>query len=139
MGDRRKELAYTVAIFLQKLATAAADVLWLVLLAELIEEVISGRAAAGSMEKTAQCVLGLLLLSAWKRMGYSFGRSLTLKLQTMVRFRYQCRMVEKTAKIPYRLLTDYAFCDLKRELQDHIERTSCGPLCRNREISFCTL
>ncbi len=121
MGDRRKELAYTVAIFLQKLATAAADVLWLVLLAELIEEVISGRAAAGSMEKTAQCVLGLLLLSAWKRMGYSFGRSLTLKLQTMVRFRYQCRMVEKTAKIPYRLLTDYAFCDLKRELQDHIE------------------
>lgn len=121
MGDRKKELAYTVAIFLQKLATAAADVLWLVLLAELIEEVISGRAAAGSMEKTAQCVLGLLLLSAWKRMGYSFGRSLTLKLQTMVRFRYQCRMVEKTAKIPYRLLTDYAFCDLKRELQDHIE------------------
>ena len=37
MGDRKKELAYTVAIFLQKLATAAADVLWLVLLAELIE------------------------------------------------------------------------------------------------------
>lgn len=114
-------MAYTVAIFLQKLTTALADILWLVLLAGLIEEVIPDNGMTGSRGKMAQYVLGLLLLSAWKRMGYSFGRTLTLKLQTMVRFRYQCRMVEKTAKIPYRLLEDNTFCDLKRELQRHIE------------------
>ena len=122
MKGRKKELAYTVAVFLQKLVTAAADILWLVLLAELIEEVTAGKAAAGGMEKAAQYILGLLLLSVWKRMGYSFGRSLTLKLQNMVRFRYQCGIVEKTAKIPYRLLEDHTFCELKQELQEHIER-----------------
>lgn len=121
MGGRKKELAYVTAILLQKMVTAAADILWLVLLAELIEEVSAGKAAADGMEKTAQYVLGLLLLSAWKRMGYSFGRFLTLRLQTIVRFRYQCRMVKKTAKIPYRLLEDQTFCELKQELQQYIE------------------
>lgn len=121
MGGRKKELAYVTAILLQKMATAAADILWLVLLAELIEEVSAGKAVADGMEKMAQYVLGLLLLSAWKRMGYIFGRFLTLKLQTIVRFRYQCRMVEKTAKIPYRLLEDQTFCELKQELQQYIE------------------
>lgn len=121
MGSREKELAYTVAIILQKLATALADLLWLVLLAELIEEVIPDNGITGSIGKMAQYVLGLLLLSAWKRMGYSFGRSLTLKLQNLVRFRYQCRMVEKIAKVPYRLLTDYTFCELEQGLRNYIE------------------
>lgn len=120
MEDRKKEILYVAVIFLQKLITAAADVLWLVLLAELIGEVLPGDGAVGDMEKSAQYVLGLILLSAWKRMGYSFGRSLTLKLQNMVRFRMNCRMVEKTAKIPYRLLEDYTFCELRQALKESI-------------------
>lgn len=124
MEGRKKELLYVAAIFLQKLITAVADVLWLVLLAELIGEVIPENGAAGDTEKMAQYVLGLILLSAWKRMGYSLGRSLTLKLQNMVQFRLDCRMVEKIAKIPYRLLEDYTFCELKQSLKENIDGKS---------------
>lgn len=122
MKETEKEILLAAAVFLQKITTAAADVLWLVLLAELIEEAIPENGIMGDMGKMAQYVLGLILLSAWKRMGYSFGRSLTLKLQNMVRFRFNCQMVEKTAKIPYRLLEDYTFCELKWDLQESIDR-----------------
>lgn len=122
MKRNKKELLLAGAVFLQKTATAAADVLWLVLLAEVIEEAVPENGIAGDMGKMAQYVLGLILLSAWKRMGYSFGRSLTLKLQSMVRFRLNCQIVEKAARIPYRLLEDQTFCELKWELEESIDR-----------------
>jgi len=131
MKENKKELLLTAAIYLQKLATAAADVLWLILLAEMIGEAISGNGITGiqfhgNTGKMAQYVLGLILLSAWKRMGYSLGRSLTKKLQNMVRFRLNSRMVEKTAKIPYRLLEDYAFCELSQALKEEIDGNFYG-------------
>ena len=121
MKGKKKEILLVAAIFLQKLITAAADVLWLVLLAELTEEVVQKGAIRGGTGKAAEYVLGMILLSVWKRMGYSLGRSLTLKLQNMVRFRMNCRMTEKIAKIPYRLLEDYAFCELKQVLKENVD------------------
>lgn len=126
MKSRKKDFLYIVAIFLQKIATAVADILCLLLLAELIGEAIPGNGLTGDTGKMAQYVLGLLLLSVWKRMGYSFGRILTRKLQNIIRFRMDCMMVEKTAKIPYRLLEDHVFCDLKQALQENIDGSSNG-------------
>ena len=136
----KKEVLLTAVIFLQKIITAVADVLWLVALAELIsvgcelsggtgahiwrlprESDITLLAAEGlDYEKGARYAVYLILLSAWKRMGYSFGRSLTLKLQNMVRFRLNNRMVEKTSRVPYRLLEDYTFRELTEVLHESI-------------------
>lgn len=126
MREDRKEILLAAAIYLQKFVTAAADVLWLILLAELIGEAIPekggpGTQYCGDTGKMAQYVLGLILVSAWKRMGYSLGRSLTLKLQSRVRFRLNCRMVEKISRIPYRLLEDYGFCELEQALRENID------------------
>lgn len=104
----KKEVLLTAVIFLQKIMTAVADVFWLVVLAEL------------AIQKEARYVVYLILLSAWKRMGYSFGRSLTLRLQNVVRFRLNSRMVEKISKIPYRLLEDYGFQELTEVLYESI-------------------
>lgn len=128
MESGKKEFLYVAAIFLQKLATAVADLLWLALLAGLIGEVMPENGSGGDPGKMAQYVLGLILLSAWKRMGYSFGRTLALKLQNRVRFRLNCRMVEKTAQIPYRLLEDHAFCELRQALKEDIDRNANGSL-----------
>lgn len=120
----KKEVLLAAAVFLQKIVTAAADVLWLVVLAELIST--SSMSGAGihtdiwQMQRAVQYVVCLILLSAWKRMGYSFGRSLTLKLQNMVRFRLNNRMVEKTSRVPYRLLEDYTFWELTEVLHESI-------------------
>ena len=136
----KKEVLLTAVIFLQKILTSVADVLWLVVLAELISvgselsvgactqiwrlprEQITPLFAAGELDyaKGARYVVCLILLSAWKRMGYSFGRSLTLRLQNIVRFRLNSRMVEKTAKVPYRLLEDYSFQELTEVLHQSI-------------------
>ena len=131
MKENRKEILLTAAIYLQKLVTAAADVLWLILLAELIGEAIPEKGGPGTqyhvdVGKMAPYILGLILVSAWKRMGYSFGRIMTMKLQNMVRLRLNCRMVEKTAQIPYRLLEDHAFCELRQALQEKIDGNSHG-------------
>lgn len=129
MKENRKEILLTAAIYLQKLVTAAADVLWLILVAELIGEAIPEKGGPGTqyhvdIGKMAPYILGLILVSAWKRMGYSFGRIMTMKLQNMVRLRLDCRMVEKTAQIPYRLLEDHAFCELRQALQEKIDGNS---------------
>lgn len=124
MEDRKKDFLYIAAIFLQKIATAVADILCLLLLAELIGEAIPCNGLTESAGRMTQYVLGLLLLSVWKRMGYNFGRILTRKLQNIIRFRMDCRIVEKTAKIPYRLLEDHVFCDLKQALQENIDGSS---------------
>ncbi len=120
MTERKKEILLTAAIFLQKLVTAVADVLWLVVLAELIGEAIAESNGIGDVRKAAWYILCLILLSAWKRMGYNLGRSLTLKLQNRIRFRQNCLMVEKTARVPYRLLEDYAFGQLEDALRKNI-------------------
>ncbi len=121
MKEKKKGILLTGMIFLQKIATAAADVLWLVLLAGLAEEVLTGDGIRNGSGRAAGYVLGLILLSVWKRMGYSLGRSMTLKLQNRLRFYFNCQMTEKIAKIPYRLLEDPAFCELKQDLQENID------------------
>ena len=121
MKGNKKEILLATTVFLQKLATAAADVLWLLLMSELIEEMLQGSETAGRTGKMAGCVLGMLLLSVWKRMGYNLGRSLTLRLQNILWFRLRCLMTEKIAKVPYRLLEDYAFCELRQVLKENIE------------------
>lgn len=124
MKGKNKEILTVSAIFLQKFATALANVAWLVLLAELIDEALPQEGIMRNQEKMAQYVLGLILLSVWKRMGYNLGRYLTLKLQNIVCFRMKSRMVEKISKIPYRLLEDYAFSELKQALQGNIGGSS---------------
>lgn len=123
MKGKKKEILTASAVLLQKFATALANVAWLVLLAELIDEVLPQKVIMRSQEKMAQYVLGLILLSVWKRIGYSLGRYLTLKLQNMVCFRLKSKIVEKTSKIPYRLLEDYAFRELKQALQESINES----------------
>ncbi len=74
MKGKKKEILTASAVLLQKFATALANVAWLVLLAELIDEVLPQKVIMRSQEKMAQYVLGLILLSVWKRIGYSLGR-----------------------------------------------------------------
>ncbi len=132
----KKEILLTAAIFLQKLATAAADVLWLVVLAELIEETAVKGSGTGKVQKAVWYILCLILLSAWKRMGYNLGRTLTLKLQNRIRFRQTCLMVEKTARIPYRMLEDHTFSQLEHALRNTVQGPfvwhmiqQCGNFC----------
>ena len=128
MKGKKKEILTASAVLLQKFATALANVAWLVLLAELINEVLPQKGIMRSQEKMAQYVLGLILLSVWKRMGYSLGRYLTLKMQNIVCFRLKSQIVEKTSKIPYRLLEDYAFRELKQALQESINESRDGTI-----------
>ena len=57
MKGKKKEILTASAVLLQKFATALANVAWLVLLAELIDEVLPQKVIMRSQEKMAQYVL----------------------------------------------------------------------------------
>lgn len=121
MKDKGETLLLVATVWLQKILTAAADVLWLAALAGLCNCLAKKNWNAPDFENEARYFMFLILLSAWKRMGYCLGRSITLKLQNRIRFLLKQRMVKKTARVPYRLLEDYAFQEITAGLQESID------------------
>lgn len=108
----------TVGVVAQKVLTGAVNVLWVLVEAEFIDRAIrlvtGGETLAGMLPLLA----AMVLIVAWKRMGYSFGRILTRRIEVSAVYQMSVEAVKKRGRLKFKLIED----EKAWELSDRISR-----------------
>lgn len=106
----------TVGVVAQKLLTGVVNVLWVLVEAEFIDRsirlVTGGETLAGMLPLLA----AMLLIVAWKRMGYSFGRILTRRIEVSAVYQMSVEAVKKRARLKFRLIEDEKAWELSNRI-----------------------
>lgn len=113
----------TLGVAAQKLVTGIVCVLWIPVEAGFIDRVLECAAGTAAWGNTLPYMEVMLLLIVWKRLGYNLGRALTMKIETEAEYQLQKEIVEKCSRVPYRLLEDQTFQNLKYAVSESIEDT----------------
>ena len=105
----------TVGVVAQKVLTGVVNVLWVLVEAEFIDRGIKLVTGGETLTGMIPFLTAMLLIVAWKRMGYSFGRIMTRRIE--VSAVYQMSVEEKL--VSFRELEQKIFayvCELGREI-----------------------
>lgn len=110
---------YTVLTIVQKLLTGILCVLLLLLEADFIDKLrlyLTGRLPLRALFPS---MCGMIAIIIWKRMGYNLGRFYTKKAQGEIEYTCSRELVRKCACVPYHLLEDRAFQNIRDYLQQN--------------------
>lgn len=121
----------TIGVVAQKILTGVVNVLWVLVEAEFIDRgirlVTGGETLAGMLPLLA----AMLLIVAWKRMGYSFGRIMTRRIEVSAACQMSVEAVKKRARLKFKLIEDekvWELCsrisrDMKRNVWNMTQQT----------------
>lgn len=108
----------TVGVVAQKILTGVVNVLWVLVEAAFIDRAVHLVTAGGSLAGMLPLVAAMVLIVAWKRMGYSFGRILTRRVEVSAVYQMGVEAVKKRSHLKFRLIED----EQAWELSDRISR-----------------
>lgn len=112
---------YTVLAIGQKLVTGLVCVLLILLEAGLINQALSLHRGAASWQSLLPYLAGMTAMIVWKRMGYNLGRLCTVRVANTAEYQMREQVVKKCSRVPYRLLEDRTFQELKQKILNDTE------------------
>lgn len=118
----------TIGVVGQKLLTGAVNVLWVPLEAELIDLAIRCAQGEAALREAYPLLAAMLFLVFWKRMGYSFGRILTNRIEVSSAYQMNREAVKKRARLHYSLIEDKAAWELAGRVSRDMESNIWGML-----------
>ena len=96
----------TVGVVAQKILTGVVNVLWVLVEAEFIDRAIRLVTGGETLAGMVPLLAAMLLMVAWKRMGYSFGRLLTRRIEVSAVYQMSVEAVKKRSRLKYKLIED---------------------------------
>ena len=96
----------TVGVVAQKLLTGVVNVLWVLVEAEFIDRGIRLVTGGETLAGMRPLLAAMLLIVAWKRMGYSFGRILTRRIEVSAVYQMSVEAVKKRSRLKFKLIED---------------------------------
>lgn len=118
----------TVGVVGQKIITGVVNVLWVLVEARFIDFAISCVLGQAVRSEAYSLLAVMLLIIAWKRMGYSFGRILTNRIQISSVYQMNQEVVKKRSRLHYSLVEDKETGELARRICQNIEQDIWGML-----------
>lgn len=112
----------TVGVVAQKVLTGVVNVIWVLVEAEFIDRAIrlvtGGETLAGMLPLLA----AMVLIVAWKRMGYSFGRILTRRIEVSAVYQMSVEAVKKRARLKFKLIEDEKAWELSNRISRDMKK-----------------
>ena len=96
----------TVGLLAQKTLTGLVNVLWIPVEAGFIDAVLRLAGREGAFRDILPWAVFMLLIIFWKRMGYSFGRFATKKVDVEGGYQINMETVKKRSRMKYALVED---------------------------------
>ena len=118
----------TVGVVGQKIVTGIVNVLWVLVEAKFIDFAISCALGQAAIREAFPLLVAMLLIVFWKRMGYSFGRILTNKIEVSSAYQMNREAVKKRARLHYSLIEDKETWELARRVSKDMESNVWGML-----------
>lgn len=118
----------TVGVVGQKILTGVVNVLWVLVEAEFIDFAINCALGKAALQEAYPLLIAMLLIIFWKRMGYSFGRILTQRIQVSSAYQMNREAVKKRSRLHYSLIEDKATWELARRVSKDMENNVWGML-----------
>jgi len=112
----------TVGVVAQKLLTGAVNVLWVLVEAEFIDRSIRLATGGETLAGILPLLGAMLLIVAWKRMGYSFGRILTRRVEVSAVYQMSVEAVKKRARLKFKLIEDEKIWELSNRVSSDMKR-----------------
>ncbi len=112
----------TIGVVAQKVLTGIVNVLWVLVEAEFIDRGV--RLAMGGETLSAMLPLlsAMLLMAAWKRMGYSIGRILTRRIEVSAAYQMSVEAVKKRARLKFKLVEDEKIWELSNRVSRDMKK-----------------
>ncbi len=112
----------TIGVVAQKVLTGIVNVLWVLVEAEFIDRgvrlVMGGETLAGMLP----LLFAMLLMVAWKRMGYSVGRIMTRRIEVSAAYQMSVEAVKKRARLKFRLVEDEKTWELSNRISRDMKK-----------------
>lgn len=110
---------YTAYTIVQKLLTGTLCTILILVEADFIDKILLCQAGNADWKIVLSHMLAILAIIVWKRMGYNLGRAFTKKAQGELEYQFQKEIVRKCSRVPYRLLEDRTFQNIKQFLWEN--------------------
>ena len=107
---------YTVFTIAQKLLTGSICTILILVEADFIDKILRIREGVAEWSNVLPHMLVIAAIIIWKRMGYNIGRAFTKKVQGEMEYQFHRELVHKCSRVPYRLLEDRTFQNVKQYL-----------------------
>lgn len=118
----------TVGVVGQKIITGIVNVLWVLVEAKFIDFAIGCALGQEALIEGYPLLVAMLLIVFWKRMGYSFGRILTNKIEVSSAYQMNREAVKKRSRLHYSLIEDKETWELARRVSKDMESNVWGML-----------
>lgn len=112
----------TVGVVAQKVLTGLVNVLWVLVEAEFIDRGIGLVTGGETMAGMLPLLAAMLLIVAWKRMGYSFGRILTRRVEVSAVYQMSVEAVKKRARLKFKLIEDDKVWELSNRVSSDMKK-----------------
>lgn len=110
---------YTAYTIVQKLLTGTLCTILILVEADFIDKILLCQAGDADWRIVLPHMFVILAIIVWKRMGYNLGRAFTKKAQGELEYQFQKEIVRKCSRVPYRLLEDRTFQNIKQYLWEN--------------------
>ncbi len=110
---------YTAYTIVQKLLTGTLCTVLILVEADFIDKILLCQAGNVDWKIVLPHMLAILAIIVWKRMGYNLGRAFTKKAQGELEYQLQKELVRKCSHVPYRLLEDRTFQNIRQYLWEN--------------------
>ncbi len=118
----------TVGVVAQKIVTGVVNVLWVLAEADFIDLAIACAMRQANVKEAYPLLAVMLLIIFWKRMGYSFGRLLTNRIEVSSAYQMNREAVKKRSRLHYSLIEDAQAWELSRRVSKDMEENIWGML-----------
>lgn len=111
----------TAGVVAQKVLTGVVNVLWVLVEAEFLNIAAACAMGRAKIAEAYPCLAAMLLIIFWKRMGYSFGRLLTQRIEVSSAYQMNREAVKKRSRLHYSLIEDEGTWELCRRVSKDME------------------
>ncbi len=111
-----------IGVLAQKILTGIVNVVWVLVEAEFIDRGIRLATGGETLSGMVPLLLAMLLIVAWKRMGYSVGRILTRRIEVSAAYQMSVEAVKKRARLKFKLVEDEKIWELSNRISRDMKK-----------------
>lgn len=112
----------TIGVVAQKVLTGVVNVLWVLVEAEFIDRAIRLVTGGETLARLLPLLAAMLFIVAWKRMGYSFGRILTRRIEVSAVYQMSVEAVKKRGRLKFKLIEDEKVWELSNRISRDMKK-----------------
>lgn len=112
----------TIGVVAQKVLTGVVNVLWVLVEAEFIDKAVRLVTGGETLAGLLPLLAAMLFIVAWKRMGYSFGRILTRRIEVSAVYQMSLEAVKKRGRLKFKLIEDEKVWELSNRISRDMKK-----------------